>query len=103
VIIRVDPTDEPAVRLLAPEDLGALKLVLLDRGPAGIAAVSALGERVDDEHVRIAPEVLVGLAGDLGADPGWTAGFTRMIAYATEHGWVDGEGRVRVHVEGPDA
>lgn len=36
--------------------------------------------------------------GGFDGDPGRARGFDAMVAYATEHGWVDAEGKIGAHV-----
>lgn len=50
-------------------------------------------------HVFVMPEMLRRMAGDYGVEPGWNAKFDRMVAYATERGWVSEDGAIRAHIE----
>jgi hypothetical protein len=52
------------------------------------------------EHARVPIESLERLAGDRAEDPEWRRGFTKMLEYAQQHGWVD-DGAVRAHIEWP--
>jgi hypothetical protein len=51
-----------------------------------------------DEHVRIPVAFLEQLAGDRVGNPDWRAGFTKMLNYAQDHGFLDDAG-LRAHVE----
>jgi len=51
------------------------------------------------DHVFVDVDTLRTLAGDRAADPQWESGLLGMVEYARGAGWVDGAGRVRVHVE----
>jgi hypothetical protein len=66
----------------------------LARATVGVGALDA-----DGEHLFISRGGLRSLAGDLAISPGWLEGFDAMVGYAESKGWVDGEGRVRAHVE----
>lgn len=77
------------------EDLKALSLVIY--GPRQLA-VGQWGTWVDDGHLAVRPAFLVELAGTAAESPAWQDDFRAMIAYATSQGWVDDEGRVRMHV-----
>ena len=84
------------VTLTEADDLGRLSLAVV---PPRETAVGGWARWVDDDHVAVAPEVLLALAGPRAADPAWRTGFDRMVAYATSRGWVDDQGHLRVHVE----
>ena len=78
------------------DDLTRLSLTF---DPPREAATAGWARWVDDEHVAVAPEVLLALAGERALDPAWRAAFDRMVAYARSRGWVDDHGDVRLHVE----
>ncbi|WP_043736739.1 hypothetical protein [Nocardia asiatica] len=71
----------PTVELREPEDFKALKVVL-----------------ATSSHIWVEPENLATLAGKVD-DSAWQSELRKMIDYASSKGWVDDEGRVRVHVE----
>jgi hypothetical protein len=97
----VAPGAEPT--LADPEKFDAFKVTL--RGAAdpaaADAALAALGERVDDDHVAVAPDTVRRLAGPAAADPAWEPGFAAMVAYADSKGWLI-DGAIRAHVERVD-
>jgi hypothetical protein len=69
-----------------------------DDPAAADAALAALGERLDGDHVAIAPDTVRRLAGPLAGDPEWESGFAAMVDYARGKGWLVGES-IRAHVE----
>jgi hypothetical protein len=98
--------DDIVVRLLNAEDMSRFQ-VNVDK-PLGANPVShghRLGDVVAARHVGVLedsglvavdPAILRFLAaGEVGET--WESDLAAMIAGATEHGWVDDEGRVRGH------
>lgn len=61
-------------------------------------AVVSVGSMDNSGHVWVDPGAVRDLAADA-AKPDWEAGFQAMIGFAARHGWVDGSGRIRAHVE----
>ncbi len=54
----------------------------------------------EDGNAFIAVDAVRRLAGDLAADPEWTAGLEKMLAYASSKGWMDPSGTaIQAHVE----
>ena len=88
------------VSLEEPDDFKAFKVVAPDRDRLA-ETVASFGRPADEdeEHVFVRVEALKALAGDRGEDPEWAASLERMLAYASEHGWLDEHGAVRAHVE----
>jgi hypothetical protein len=97
--IHVDRSTAPAqIELAEPDDFRAFDVVLAGAGPVQ-EALAQLGPVAEDgEHVFVEPARLRELAGERAADPEWLAGLEQMTAFAAEHGWVDGAGRIRAHV-----
>jgi hypothetical protein len=62
------------------------------------SALAALGERVDDDHVAIAPATVRRLAGSAAESADWESGFAAMVDYARGKGWLVGEA-IRAHVD----
>jgi len=71
----------PATALRDPDDFASFKVVVREA-----------------EHARVPVEALERLAGDRAEDPEWRRGLEKMLEYAEQHGWVDGDG-VRAHIE----
>jgi hypothetical protein len=102
LIINLD-VDPAEPQLVDADVFDALKVTVTggDASDAGLAsALATVGTlEAGGENAFLEVEALAGLAGSRAADPEWRAGFDRMVSYAAEHGWVDGEGRVQAHVE----
>jgi hypothetical protein len=100
--LHVDAMAVPAtVELVEPDDFTSFA-VAVTGPPNRLADVSAAltpygTVDADGAHAHLLPDAVRGLHGD--ADENWAAGFDRMIDYARDHGWVDGDGRVRAHME----
>lgn len=93
----------PEAFLVSPNEFDAFKVTLRgDRDAAAVdAALALLGDRVDEDHVAVAPDTVRRLAGDAAASEEWEAGFGAMVEYARGHGWMVGEA-IRAHVEHED-
>ncbi|MFI5953007.1 hypothetical protein [Cryptosporangium sp. NPDC051539] len=85
------------VSLDAPRDFTTLSLIL--EGPGAEVAAARVGEWIDPDHLVVPAETLATMAGPVAAETGWRAGFDQMIAYATQRGFLDAAGRIRIHVE----
>ena len=84
MIIAIDlSTVPPVCELREAEDFRALK-VLIGEAP---------------EHVFLARETFLALAGARAADPAWVAGLDAMLDGARGAGWTDDAGCVRSHIE----
>src|SRR5579872_4699451 len=82
MIVRVDlATIPPKVVVLEQDVFNALKAVV-----------------TLPEHTWIDQEVLHGSAAETRSAP-FDEGYSPMVAYATGKGWVDGDGRIRAHLE----
>lgn len=71
----------PIVEVCDPEDFTRFKVVV-----------------VTPTHTWVDPRSLTELAGRAG-DAAWEDKLGRMISYAQTKGWLDGQGRLRAHVE----
>lgn len=91
MILRIDTR---GASLDAPDDLGALSAVI-----APDADVQSWAQVVGDDHLAVDPDLLVRLAAPHSDGSDWTARFADMLDFARVKGWVDGNGRIRVHVE----
>jgi hypothetical protein len=87
------------VRLEAPEDLKAFRVVVADdlQGESLADALGSVGQ-LDGEHVWVSPDWLRQASGRAG-DAAWAQGFGGMVAYATKKGWVNQAGAIRGHIE----
>lgn len=101
MIIQIDPSRTGPV-LLDTENFRTLKLVVqADESDSAVVAETTreLCTWGDPFHVFIQPHVIHSLAGEHGSAPGWQHNFDGMLSYAASHGWVNGDGAIRVHVE----
>lgn len=64
--------------------------------PASLARVADYAG--DDDHAWVRPDAVRALS-SMAGQPEWDAGFRAMIDYAASHGWTDGNGRIRAHIE----
>lgn len=62
-------------------------------------ALREVGRLHENEHVSVRVESLKQLAGERATDADWLTSLDAMIDYAASHGWTDGDGNVRAHVE----
>jgi hypothetical protein len=103
MVIDVDLRAAPAtVRLIAPDDFGAFKVVA--RGPASggerlAGAVGRFGRMSGDGHVFVDVAALRALAGERGRQRDWLASLDAMLEHARGHGWTDQTGAIRGHIE----
>jgi hypothetical protein len=101
--LRVDLDSGPAgVSLLEPDVFDRLAVVVEGDGSReDLARSTARVGTLDDEgeHLFIGRGALRSLAGERAISPSWLEGFEAMVSYAESKGWVDGEGRIRAHVE----
>lgn len=100
--LEVEIDSSPAVRLRAPHDFKAFKVVVQEGvTEAELATALAPYARVlagGDVMVRI--ESLKELSGELGRESHWLAELRDMIAYAGSKGWLsDDSGSIRAHCE----
>lgn len=99
MIITIDTTNpSPLVSLDDPENFAAFSVAASGPRDAFADAVAGIG-RYDGEHIFVRPEALRGLAGALAQDDAWSSKLDGMISYADQHGWVDGDGAIRAHIE----
>lgn len=83
--LRIDSrTTPPLVEVVEPEDFTSFKVVV-----------------VTASHSWVDPADLTALAGRAG-DPEWQQKLAGMVSYAESKGWLDGQGRIRAHVETQD-
>jgi hypothetical protein len=103
VYIHVDLSAPPASpQLRDPDTFTEFKVVVAnadDHRDAVWSAAARVGRVGDAEHVFVDAGILERLAGGRVQDEAWRRGFTAMIAFAEEHGWIGEEGAVRAHVE----
>jgi hypothetical protein len=93
----------PSVSLTDPHDLGSFKVLAQAAQPQPTElsrALDGVGTIAEDGNAFIAVDAVRRLAGDLAADPDWTAGLEKMLAYAGSKGWMDPSGTaIQAHVE----
>lgn len=101
--LRVDLGSDPAGVSLADRDaFDRFAVVVTGAGSRAdlVRATAKLGALDENgEHLFVGGGKLRCLAGDRAISPSWLEGFEAMVSYAESKGWVDGEGRVRAHVE----
>lgn len=97
--IRVDR--DGTTTLAEPDDFGGFSVELLADDPLALSAIDRLGSRVGDTHVFVEEEALLRLAGGRANDDAWRASLASMKGYASDHGFLDDEGRIRAHVVRP--
>lgn len=61
-------------------------------------ALAPVGEADGDNHAWVRPDALRALSPHAGQSD-WEKGFASMLRFAAQHGWTDGQGRVRAHIE----
>jgi hypothetical protein len=99
MIITVDTTNpSPRVSLDDPENFGAFSIAATGTREAFGKAVAGIG-RYDGDHVFVRPDALRALAGALAQDDTWSSKLDGMMNYAEQHGWVDGDGAIRAHID----
>jgi hypothetical protein len=91
--------DDPEVTLHEADDLGSFEVrravgVAIDPGAGLLDGAIRFGSA---DHAWIDQAWLRDLGG-FDADPERARGFEAMVAYATDHGWVDAEGKIGAHV-----
>lgn len=96
--MRIHLTSSGAIPLREPTNFRRLD-VLVDPQPQDRLArsIARIGRRDGDSHVRLHPAILRFLGGHAG-EPAWEDGFAKMLAYASQAGWVDEQGLVRAHL-----
>ena len=79
-----------------------------ERGLSAALSEAGIGRAADTGDALVPAAVLRGLAVEAAAqdgyelDDGWDEGFTGMLDYAGNKGWIDDDGAVRAHVEWRD-
>lgn len=99
--IRVDDRE---ASLADVDNLGELKVIVPGFVTAGAlgSSLAACGVGVLDDgmnHVFVESRWLRETGRVLTKLPDWLARFDAMVCYAGEHGWLDGEGRIRAHID----
>ncbi|MDQ0381390.1 hypothetical protein [Amycolatopsis thermophila] len=102
MVVYVPDDGRGVPQLCRAEDLGALSVRAAAGAPRWELLSRTLGAagagEVAGEHAWLDVAWLRSAAGD--RDQNWHDGFTRMLAYASDLGWVSADGgRVRAHVE----
>lgn len=96
--IVIPASGEP--RLEAPDEFTRFSIAvdpaLADRLPVALARVA--DHAAEDAHAWVRPDAVRALS-PLAGQAAWDAGFRAMMDVAAGHGWIDGNGRIRAHVE----
>ncbi len=96
--MRVHLTNTGAITMIEPAEFRKLDVLVDPQSSEKLEqAISKIGHREDDMHVRLAPAVLRFLSGHAGESE-WESKFAAMVAYAAKAGWVDAQGGVRAHI-----
>ncbi|WP_322046469.1 flavin reductase family protein [Paraburkholderia sp. J67] len=96
--MRLHLTNSGAITLIAPSHFKQFE-ILVDEQPDSLLdqAIARVGQRADDEHVWVNPQVIRFLSGKAG-NAEWEAGFETMIGFAAKYNWVNEEGLIRAHI-----
>lgn len=96
--MRVYLTNAGVVTLLEPANFRGLDVLIDPQTPDQVErAISRIGRREGEGHVRLSPSVLRFLSPHAG-EAEWEENFEKMITYAAKAGWVDESGMVRAHI-----
>lgn len=103
MFIEINAEDDGATPMLhQAEDFNSLKIIMrghLTRPQEATAMLDTLGRRVSRDHIYMSPATIAELAPAIGNPESWERGFSDMIKYARQSGWLDAHGHVRVHIE----
>lgn len=96
--MQVHLTNAGAVALLHPTVFNQLEVLVDPQSPEKLTqAISRIGHREGDDHVRLTPSILRFLSGHAG-ETEWEAGFSAMLNYAAQKGWINASGEIRAHL-----
>jgi hypothetical protein len=88
----------PTVALMDLDNFRAFQIEATGPTEAIPEAIAPYG-RWDGDHAWIRPDAVKQAAGSRATQVEWQAGFEAMTTFATEHGYVDGDGSLRAHVD----
>lgn len=96
--MRLHMTNSGAITLIAPSHFKQFE-ILVDEQPSALLdhAIARVGQRADDEHIWVNPQVIRFLSGKAG-DADWEAGFDAMVGFARKYNWVNDDGLIRAHI-----
>ncbi|RQS02278.1 flavin reductase family protein [Burkholderia sp. Bp8991] len=96
--MRLHMTNSGAITLIAPSHFQQFE-ILVDEQPSVLLdrAIARVGQRADEEHVWVNPQVIRFLSGKAG-DADWEAGFGAMVGFARKYNWVNEAGLIRAHI-----
>ncbi|MDS0856387.1 flavin reductase family protein [Burkholderia pseudomultivorans] len=96
--MRLHMTNSGAITLIAPSHFQQFE-ILVDEQPSALLdrAIARVGQRADEEHVWVNPQVIRFLSGKAG-DAEWEAGFGAMVGFARKFNWVNEAGLIRAHI-----
>ena len=96
--MQVHLTNAGAVALLHPTVFNQLEVWVDPQSPEKLTqAISRIGHREGVDHVRLTPSILRFLSGHAG-ETEWEAGFSAMLNYAAQKGWINASGEIRAHL-----
>ncbi|PUE48005.1 flavin reductase [Limnohabitans sp. 2KL-1] len=100
--MQVHLTNAGAVTLCHPTVFNKLDVLVDPQSPERLElAIARIGRREGTDHVRLAPSILRFLSGHAG-EAEWESGFSAMLDYATQKGWVNAQGEIRAHLSFTD-
>ncbi|KVF77940.1 flavin reductase [Burkholderia sp. FL-7-2-10-S1-D7] len=96
--MRLHMTNIGAITLIAPSHFKQFE-ILVDEQPGALLdrAIARVGQRADEEHIWVNPQVIRFLSGKAG-DAEWEAGFEAMVGFARKYNWVNEAGLIRAHM-----
>ena len=96
--MRLHLTNSGAITLIAPSHFKQFDILVDEqRGSLLDAAIARVGQRLDEEHVWVNPQIIRFLSGKAG-DEEWETGFEAMVGFARKFNWVNEEGLIRAHI-----
>ncbi|MFM0219406.1 MULTISPECIES: flavin reductase family protein [Paraburkholderia] len=96
--MRLHMTNSGAITLIAPSHFKQFEILVDEQPSASLdRAIARVGQRADDEHIWVNPQVIRFLSGKAG-DADWEAGFDAMVGFARKFNWVNEAGLIRAHI-----
>lgn len=96
--MRLHLTNSGAITLIAPSHFKQFDILVDEQGDSLLdAAIARVGQRADEEHIWVNPQIIRFLSGKAG-DVEWETGFEAMMGFARKFNWVNEEGLVRAHI-----
>jgi flavin reductase (DIM6/NTAB) family NADH-FMN oxidoreductase RutF len=96
--MRLHLTNSGAITLIAPSHFKQFDILVDEQSGALLdAAIARVGQRSDEEHVWVNPQIIRFLSGKAGESE-WETGFEAMVGFARKFNWVNDEGLIRAHM-----